>query len=72
MCVKTLLCNKERHVLTGATQGILPGYCTTLRSNWCIIFSDRTLVCHLQRSHTPLRSASWNMDEEFVNWAFDP
>jgi len=55
--------------LTRAIRGlVLPGYGTTLLSNWCIIFSDRTLVCHLQRSHIPLRSASWNMDEEFINW----
>jgi len=59
--------------LTRAIQGlILPGYGTKLLSNWCIILSDRTLVCHLQRSHISLRSTSWNMNEEFINWTFDP
>jgi len=57
--------------LTRAIQGLL-GYGTTVLSNWCIIFSDSTLVCHLQRSHMPLRSVSWNMNDEFINWTFDP
>jgi hypothetical protein len=75
MCVLKLCCAMIRKsmFLTQAIHGlILPGCGTKLLSNWCIIFSDRTLVCHLQRSHISLRSASWNMNEEFIYWTFDP